>query len=109
VPFYRADAATRCVTTPTWRDAMDALARGEVDAVLGDWAQLTYLARSGELAGEVTVQQSAFRLEPYGWGVSPRRPALRAAIDRALIARVRSPGWRFVVQEYMGSGSISPD
>jgi ABC-type amino acid transport substrate-binding protein len=109
VPYDRADAGARCVTLPSWRAAMEVLARGEVDAVLGDWAQLTYLARSGELAGELTVQQSAFRLEPYGWGVSPLRPDLRAAVDRALMARVRSPGWRFVVQEYMGSGSISPD
>jgi ABC-type amino acid transport substrate-binding protein len=108
MPLDRADAAARCVTTASWGEAMQALARGEVDAVLGDWAQLTYLARS-ELDGKVTVQQSAFRLEPYGWGVSPRRPELRAAIDRALMARVRSPGWRFVVEEYMGSGSISPD
>jgi ABC-type amino acid transport substrate-binding protein len=109
VPHDRADAAARCLTAPSWGEAMQALVRGEADAVLGDWAQLTYLARSAEFAGRVTVQQSAFRLEPYGWGVSPRRPDLRAAIDRALIARVRSPGWRFVVQEYMGNGSISPD
>ena len=67
------------------------------------------LARSGALAGKVTVQASAFRLEPYGWGVSPLRPDVRAAVDRALMARVRSPNWRFLVQEYMGSGSISPD
>ena len=55
------------------------------------------------------MQSATFRLEPYGWGVSPRRPELRAAIDRALMARVRSTEWRFVVQEYMGSGSISPE
>jgi ABC-type amino acid transport substrate-binding protein len=105
----QADAAARCVTAANWREALQALARGEVDAVLGDWAQLTYLARSAEFDGRITVQQSAFRLEPYGWGVSRRRPELRAAVDRALMARVRSPGWRFVVQEYMGSDSISPD
>jgi ABC-type amino acid transport substrate-binding protein len=68
-----------------------------------------YLARQPELAEVVSVQSSTFRLEPYGWGVSPHRPELRAAVDRALMRRVRSTEWRFVVQEYMGSGSISPE
>ena len=77
--------------------------------MLGDWAQLTYLARLPDFAGKVSVQSETFRLEPYGWGVSRRRPELRAAIDRALMARVRSTEWRFMVQEYMGSGSISPE
>jgi ABC-type amino acid transport substrate-binding protein len=87
---------------------MAMLARREVDAVLGDWAQLTYLARLPEYADTIAVQSTTFRLEPYGWGVSPRRPELRAAIDRALVARLRSPGWRPLVQEYLGSGRISP-
>jgi ABC-type amino acid transport substrate-binding protein len=104
-----ADAGTRCVAAGSWQEAMRLLAAGEVQLVLGDWAQLTYLARQPELAEAVSVQSSTFRLEPYGWGVSPHRPELRAAVDRALMRRVRSTEWRFVVQEYMGSGSISPD
>ncbi len=85
------------------------LARGEVDAVLGDWAQLSYLSRLPKYAGQIAVQGATFRLEPYGWGVSARRPDLRAAVDRALMQRLRSPEWRLLVQEYMGSGSISPE
>ena len=88
---------------------MALLGAGDVDLVLGDWAQLAYLSRLPEFAGRIAVQSTVFRLEPYGWGVSPRRPELRAAIDRALMARVRSTEWRYVVQEYMGSGSISPE
>jgi hypothetical protein len=34
---------------------------------------------------------------------------LRAAVDRALMRRLRSPEWRSLVQEYMGTGSISPE
>ena len=85
------------------------LAAGKVDAVLGDWAQLSYLARLPQYADKITVQGAAFRLEPYGWGVSARRPDLRAAVDRALMQRLRSPAWRALVQEYMGDGSISPE
>lgn len=88
---------------------MKILARGEVDVVLGDWAQLSYLSRLPDLAGKVEVQASAFRIEPYGWGVSPLRPELRAAVDRALLTRLRSPEWRFFVNEYMGTGIISPN
>ena len=104
-----ADSGARCVVVSSWQEAMQLLAQGEVELVLGDWAQLTYLARQPDLAGVVSVQSSTFRLEPYGWGVSPHRPELRAAVDRALMRRVRSTEWRFVVQEYMGSGSISPE
>ena len=102
-------AEARCLATASWQEAIELLAAGEVDLVLGDWAQLTYLARLPDFAGKVSVQSATFRLEPYGWGVSRRRPELRAAIDRALMARVRSTEWRFIVQEYMGSGSISPE
>ena len=109
VDAVTADSGARCVAAGSWQEAMQLLARGEVELVLGDWAQLTYLARQPELSEAVSVQSSTFRLEPYGWGVSPHRPELRAAVDRALMRRVRSTEWRFVVQEYMGSGSISPE
>ena len=99
---------SRCVTTASWQEAIALLANGDVDFVLGDWAQLSYLSRLPDFAGRIAVQSTTFRLEPYGWGFSPRRPELRAAIDRELMARIRSTEWRFVVQQYMGSGSISP-
>jgi ABC-type amino acid transport substrate-binding protein len=104
-----AAGAGGCVATPTWSEAMALLAAGEVDVVLGDWAQLSYLARQPQHSGQVAVQAAAFQLEPYGWGISRARPELRAAIDRALADRLRSPGWRQLVQEYMGDGSISPE
>jgi ABC-type amino acid transport substrate-binding protein len=109
VPHDAAGAGALCVTTGSWGDAMRLLAAGEVDAVLGDWAQLSYLARQPAFAERIGVQSTTFRIEPYGWGVSRQRPELRAAVDRALIARLRNPEWRFMVQEYMGAGSISPE
>ena len=96
------------VTFASWQEAIALLANGDVDFVLGDWAQLSYLSRLPDFAGRIAVQSTTFRLEPYGWGISPRRPELRAAIDRELMARIRSTEWRFVVQQYMGSGGISP-
>lgn len=109
VPQEEAGAGARCVTTTAWRDAMILLAAREVDAVLGDWAQLSYLARQPQYADRLAVQGATFQLEPYGWGVSRKRPELRAAVDRALMQRLRSPEWRALVQDYMGSGSISPE
>jgi ABC-type amino acid transport substrate-binding protein len=108
-PYSIADPGARCVATASWSEAMQLLAEGKVDAVLGDWAQLSYLARLPAFAETVSVQSSTFRIEPYGWGASRNRPDLRAAVDRALIARLRNPEWRFLVQEYMGAGSISPE
>lgn len=96
----------RCVTASSWAEAMGYLAQGDVEAVVGDWAQLSFLARRGGFGDDVQVQSSSFRNEPYGWGVNPQRPELREALDRALMERLRNPQWRYLVQEYLGSGSI---
>ncbi|NLC35429.1 MAG: transporter substrate-binding domain-containing protein [Alcaligenaceae bacterium] len=105
-PAELADKQSRCITTSSWFEAMQMLAAGEVDAVLGDWAQLSYLARLPIFGSGLFVQSSAFRNEPYGWGINQERPDLRDAINQALLDRIRNPQWRFMVQEYMGSGSI---
>lgn len=106
IPIELADKRSRCITTASWFEAMQMLAAGEVDAVLGDWAQLSYLARLPIFGSGLYVQSAAFRSEPYGWGINQARPELRDAINEALMARIRNPQWRFMVQEYMGSGSI---
>lgn len=105
-PLDASSAEGRCVIAPSWAEAMRYLARGDVEAVVGDWAQLSFLARRGGFGDDIQVQSSAFRNEPYGWGINPRRPGLRDAVDRALMDRLRHPQWRYLVQEYMGSGSI---
>lgn len=105
-PAELADKQSRCITTASWFEAMQMLSAGEVDAVLGDWAQLSYLARLPLFANGIYVQSAAFRNEPYGWGINQARPDLRDAINQALMERIRNPQWRFMVQEYMGSGSI---
>lgn len=107
VPAEQADKDDRCITTDSWVAAMRLLAAGDVNGVVGDWAQLSYLARLPDFDNKLYVQSAAFRNEPYGWGISSKRPELRAAIDQALMERIRNPQWRFLVQEYLGQGSIS--
>ena len=90
-----ADATARCVATATWAGG------DERCWPPARWMRCSATGRSSptwrgcrSIAGRITVQGAAFRLEPYGWGVSPRRPDLRAAVDRALMQRLRSPEWR---------------
>lgn len=110
LPPEAASATDLCLAMPSWEAAMNALAAGQVDAVFGDWAQLSYLARLPAYSDALTVQDTAFWNEPYGWGLSrDLAPEIRTAIDRALIRRLRSPEWRVLVQEYMGDGAISPN
>ncbi len=104
-----ATLADRCIVTPTWRDAVALLASGDVDIVLGDWIALSYLARSERYAGSIVVQGQTYVGEAYGWGVTPKRPELRAAIDRILIDEMRQPEWRRRVENALGTGAISPN
>ena len=106
VPRAGADASADCIMTTSWSQAMALLDRDEVDAVVGDWAQLSFLARSGRFGDSIHVQSSAFRMEPYGWGLNPDRPELRNAINAALLERMRHPQWRGFIQGYLGGGSI---
>jgi len=105
-PYAGADEEHQCVTTPSWREAMRLLEDGEVDAVLGDWAQLAYLSRLPAYKGRIDVQSEVFRNEPYGFGITPGRPELRKQIDRALLQRIRNPLWRGFMQQYLGGIAI---
>lgn len=100
--------AADCVTVADWHSSMELLAAGEIDAVVGDWVQLSYIARSGALNAPIAIGARTFANEPYGWGVAPSRDELRRRIDRALIRRLRSPNWRGLVEEYLGQGAIAP-
>lgn len=98
-----------CLLTTTWGEAADLLAAGTVDAVLGDWVALSYLARLERYSGRLTVQPRTYLGEAYGWGITPRRPALRDGIDRVLIDEMRQPDWRARVERALGAGAIRPE
>lgn len=104
-PADEASEKDRCITATSWSRAMRLLADGRADAILGDWAQLSYLANQPGYADSITVQSEVFRNEPYGWGINAKRPELRLSIDRALMSRLRNPQWRSFVQQYLGSDS----
>jgi ABC-type amino acid transport substrate-binding protein len=104
-----ATPADRCLLAQTWDEAASLLASGEVEAVLGDWVALSYLARLDRHAGQLSVQGQTYVGEAYGWGVTPLRPDLRDAIDRILIDEMRQPGWRRRIENALGTGAISPE
>lgn len=104
-----AGSGVGCRTTKTITQLIDPLVDGDVDAVLGDWAELTYLSRIGPSQGKIRIEDLVLRNEPLGWGYGKNMTGLSEKIDGALIDEIRSPGWRRLVQQHMGSGSISPD
>jgi ABC-type amino acid transport substrate-binding protein len=44
----------------TWRNALEKVANGEKDLVLGDWVQLVYLSQRPELRDKITVHSQSF-------------------------------------------------
>lgn len=99
------------VLTPTWKAGVEALYQGQVDAVLGDWIALSYMSRRAPYDGQITVQNSVYRNEPYGWAISrdEGNETLRRAIDSALIVRMRDADWRKRIENTLGSGAIAPN
>jgi ABC-type amino acid transport substrate-binding protein len=94
----------------SWPAAMELLAQGRVDAVLGDWVALTYLSRQG-FGGKIDVLPNVYRNEPYGWGISRTsvNEEIRRDIDSALINNMRDVTWRRKLEGALGAGSVSPN
>ncbi|WP_299632661.1 ABC transporter substrate-binding protein [uncultured Roseobacter sp.] len=104
-----ADESDTCLVYQSWSEAVDALDRGEVEAVLGDWVALTYLSRTDQYLDRISVDSKVYRNEPYGWGVSRDRSDLRRGIDKAMIELMRDPKWRKRVEAYLGVGTVAPN
>lgn len=103
--------------TASWAAAMELLATGQVEAVLGDWVALTYLSRRNH-GGALEVLPNFYRNEPYGWGITRAETAqgvryvsedLRGQIDKALIREMRGKSWREDLEKQLGQGSVSPN
>jgi ABC-type amino acid transport substrate-binding protein len=86
---------------PTLQEALEALAQGNVELVLGDWAQLIYFTHDNKYKNKLYVQNNSFQIEPYGWGLTANSP-WREPINQELIAFLRHPEWKELVQKYMG-------
>ncbi|TCP40173.1 transporter substrate-binding domain-containing protein [Rhodovulum marinum] len=81
VPAAQATEESGCLLYPGWPAAVQALDKGEVAAVLGDWIALSYLSRLDRYNGRIEVQSGVYLNEPDGWAVAPDRPALREGGD----------------------------
>jgi ABC-type amino acid transport substrate-binding protein len=81
--------------------ALDTLAKGDADLVLGDWAQLIYFTHQNKYKNKLYVQNNSFQFEPYGWGLTANSP-WREPINQELIAFLRHPEWKRLVHKYMG-------
>jgi polar amino acid transport system substrate-binding protein len=85
-------------------DALDALARGEIDAVVGDDPVLRYEIRRGREGGRfgrIEVLPHQFERQNYAL-VLPDESPLVEGVNRALLATRESPQWRRALELYLG-------
>lgn len=86
---------------PTVERALDALAGGEVDAVVYDAPILYHLVREGH-EGRLRVLPQTFQRQDYAFGL-PDGSALREPLNRALLGRLSGPSWRRLEERYLGN------
>jgi polar amino acid transport system substrate-binding protein len=82
------------------RDAMEAVAKGEVDAAVYDAPIMRYLS-NGEFAGQVDVLPVTFSRQDYALGLRAGSP-LREELNRALLRYIRSPAWEETLYRFLG-------
>lgn len=92
--------------TDTWHEALQQVADGKKDLVLGDWVQLVYLSQKPSLAGKITVHAQSYKFEPYGWGMK-NNLAERDRVNQELIGILRSQVGIDIVKKYIGDQQIS--
>lgn len=80
--------------------AMEMLAGGQVDAVMGDRPLLRYAVAS-QYPGEVLVLPGVLRRETYGFAF-PTGSELRESVNQALIAITSRDAWTANVRRYVG-------
>lgn len=85
---------------PTPLEGLQAVARGEVDAMVYDAPLLRYLATT-ELQGQVDVLAATFDRQMYGIALPDGSP-LRESINRVLLAAIRQPAWQEILYRYLG-------
>ena len=89
-----------CRNYPTAADALQALADGQVDAVVYDAPILQYLARQN-YPGVITVLPRKFMPQDYAIAV-PQGSPMREQLDRVLESEIRSPQWQELISRYLG-------
>ena len=84
----------------TARAALDALVRGEQDAVVYDAPLLRYLANR-ELKGQVTVLPRVFARQTYAIAL-PQESPWRERINQAVLRETASDEWAELIERYLG-------
>ncbi|HSG41469.1 MAG TPA: transporter substrate-binding domain-containing protein [Thermoanaerobaculia bacterium] len=85
---------------PTVERALEALAGGEVDAVVYDAPILRYLVGQGH-EGRLRVLPQTFQRQDYAFGLPDASP-LREPLNRALLGRLSGSSWRRFEERYLG-------
>lgn len=82
-------------------EGLQALAKGEIDAMVYDAPILRYLVKN-ELSDQVKVLPTTFEKQQYGFGL-PEGSPLREGINRVLLEKVGAPEWQGVLYGYLGN------
>lgn len=82
--------------------ALDALARGEVDAVVGESPILRYEVQKAH-AADVHVLAGTFENHGYGFGIKTGEHELRETLNRALLEVMISDQYAAVFTRYLGA------
>jgi polar amino acid transport system substrate-binding protein len=85
---------------PSAKNCLQAVAHGEIDAVVFDEPVLKYLAPT--MDGEVRVLPNIFDRQNYGIAL-PRGSSLLRLIDIALLDEISSPVWLTTQRRYLGN------
>jgi ABC-type amino acid transport substrate-binding protein len=85
---------------PTVLEGLQAVAKGEIDAMVYDAPLLRYLA-TNELRGAVKVLPTTFERQDYCMAL-PTGNTLREAINRVLLQKITQPAWQDLLYRYMG-------
>ena len=80
--------------------SIEAMLRGEVDAVVHDAPLLRYLAAS-RFQGRVRLVRAEFEPQSYGVALSESSP-LREPVNRELLEILRSSTWDTILERYLG-------
>ena len=101
---YLGDRGLESASFDLLEEALDALAAGEVDAVVYDEGLLRYLAarRPG-----VEVLESTFEDQSYAFAVPTASP-LRESLNRALLSDAVQAEWKEILERYLGQGEEVP-
>jgi polar amino acid transport system substrate-binding protein len=86
---------------PTPLEGLQAVARGDMDAMVYDAPILRYLVTT-ELPGKVQVLPAVFERQDYGIALPSGSP-LREPINRLLLEKISAPAWKDVLYRYLGS------